>query len=201
MRKNKKRLTRTLRKSYSIIGDGYTEKWYFELMKQHEHLPRIDLKPELPRKQNLRNLFNQAIDNAKDYDKVFLLFDFDTIINNNQIEKFKRYLRKIARINKIIVLINNPCLEFWFLLHFEKTSKYFSHCSGVESELKKKGRIESYQKTEKFFKYSQKDIYALLKPLQNNVLQNASCLGDFDIDKLQSPKAEIYKIIEFLLKN
>ncbi len=200
MRKNKTRKTRTLRKSYSIIGDGHTEKWYFELMKQHERLPRIDLHPELPVKSNIKNLFTQAIKNAKIYDKVFLLIDLDVIINNHKIEEFKKYLKKVKNNKKISVLVNTPCLEFWFLLHFNKTSRFFVKCSDVEKELKKDGRIKGYRKTEKFFKQAKRDIYRLLKPYQQNAITNACALGDFDFERIRSPKAEIYKVVDFLLK-
>lgn len=201
MARNKRRKIREPRQTYSIIGDGQTEKWYFELMKLHETLPRIDLKPELPVKRKLKNLFDQAIENAKDYDKVFLIFDLDAILHNNQIDDFKKYLGKVKKNKKIQVLVNNPCLEFWFLLHFVQTSRYFPICTDAEDELRRNGRIENYRKTEKFFKQAQEDIYHLLKPFQINAIAHASDLGDFDYKNIQSAKAEIYKVVAFLVQN
>ena len=56
--------------TYSIIVDGETEIWYFQLLKQHEHLS-VDIKPELPKKKSLFDQFNTVVDNARHYDKVF----------------------------------------------------------------------------------------------------------------------------------
>lgn len=42
-----------------------------------------------------------------------------------------------------MIIVNNPCLEFWLLLHFEATSKYFDTCEGAEKQLK------DYEKTQK----------------------------------------------------
>jgi len=49
-----------------------------------------------------------------------------------------------AKGNKIAVALSNPCIEYWFLLHFRKTSKYFSSPDQVVLELKK--HVPQYDK-------------------------------------------------------
>ncbi len=193
------RKIRELKSSYSVIVDGKTEVWYFQLMKTHEKLPRINIEPELPKKKKLSELFGLAKKNARDYDRVFLLSDLYAIIHDAQIDELRKYFDETKKNEKITILFNNPCLEFWFLLHFKKTAKYFSRCSEVISELKNPKRLENYSKTEKYFKQKYSDIYVKLKPFQSTACANANKLGEFSFQNVQSAKAEIVKIIDFFL--
>ena len=73
------------KKVYSIIVDGETEVWYFQMMKRHEKLlNRVDIKPELPKKKRFSEQFKLIKENAKIYDEVIWLIDFDTIIKEEQ---------------------------------------------------------------------------------------------------------------------
>ncbi len=191
---------RTGKKSYSIIVEGQTEVWYLQLMKEYEKLPRIDIKPELPKKKKLKELFELVKDNTQIYDKVIWLLDIDAIMRNNQVEEFKKYVKQLQGNGRAIILINNPCLEFWFLLHFKETGKLFSRCDEVITELKKFETLKNYKKTEKYYKYAKSDIYAKLKPFQNTATENADKLGNFDLNNIESAKAEIYKLLD-ILKN
>ncbi|MBP9134766.1 MAG: RloB domain-containing protein [Saprospiraceae bacterium] len=62
-------------------------------------------------------------------------------------ESFEEYRTDLTEnYENVVVIVNNPCLEFWFLLHFEKTSKYFNTCSSAETQLKK--YLPNYEKTQ-----------------------------------------------------
>ena len=189
--------------TYSIIVDGETEIWYFQLLKQHEHLS-VDIKPELPKKKSLFDQFNTVVDNARHYDKVFWVLDFDVVIKeDNDIKKgqklrtqeFKEYLAKLEKLDNVEVFINNPCLEFWYLLHFEVSGKFFSRCEDAEKGVKK--YLPDYVKSEKYYKKTNNDLYTKLKPFQLKAIQNAQKLGHFDSDNLQSAKAEMFKVFSF----
>ena len=199
MPRKKRRKIREPKSSYSVIVDGKTEVWYFQLMKTHETLPRINIEPILPKKKKLADLFKLAEENARYYDRVFLLLDLDAIIHDAQIEELRKYYDEVNENEKITILFNNPCLEFWFLLHFKETAKYFSHCSEAINALKNTKRLESYSKTERYFKNKHSDIYARLKPFQSTACANANKLGEFSFQNVQSAKAEIVKIIDFFL--
>ncbi len=92
MRKTKYNIKRKIKKSYLVIGDGETEVWYFQMMKKNENLKNVSIEPKLPIKKELGKLFNEAEKASKDYDKVILLIDFDTIV------KGKKYLINLKRI-------------------------------------------------------------------------------------------------------
>ena len=89
----------------------------------------------------------------------------------------------------VFVVVNNPCLEFWFLLHFEKTSKYFNTCSSAEAELKK--HLKNYEKTQKFFTKQNDDIYLKLKPNLKTGLTNYIALGNFDNENPKKAMCEM----------
>ncbi len=199
MPRQKRRKIREIKSSYSVIVDGKTEVWYFQLMKTHETLPRVNIEPELPKKKKLAELFGLAKENAGYYDRVFLLLDLDAIIHDAQIDELRKYFDETKKNEKITILFNNPCLEFWFLLHFKETAKYFSHCSEVISEFKNLKRLKNYSKTERYFKQKHSDIYVKLKPFQSTACANANKLGKFSFQNVQSAKAEIVKIIDFFL--
>lgn len=200
---------RKSKKIYSIIVDGKTEKWYLQLMKEHENLKNIDIKPDLPKKKKLSELEELITENAKHYDRVIWIVDFDTIIKEekeikkgrkSKIQEFKEILHKLKKIKNVKILINTPCLEYWYLLHFKDTSKYYSKCESVSKEFK--GTIlEDYKKTEKYYKKTNNNIYQKLYPLKNPAILRAKKLGNFNLSKYESAKAEIYKVFNILELN
>ncbi len=194
------------RKVYSIIVDGETEKWYFDMMKKHEDLPRIDVKPELPKKKRLEDQYDAVVENAKNYDRVIWLVDFDNIIKESKettkgqaskIEEFRKYCERLKAYENVSVLVNTPCMEFWYLLHFETTGKYYAKCESAEKALKK-SHLKDYEKTQKYYKKRNKDIYEKLKPEQSEAIKNAKQLGDFNFKNPESAKAEIFKVFDII---
>jgi hypothetical protein len=78
----------------------------------------------------------------------------------------------------VSVIVNNPCLEFWFLLHFEKTSKYFDTCALAEDQLR--NHLNDYEKTQKYYTKQGNDIYLKLRPWLNDAIKNSISLGGFN---------------------
>ncbi|MDR1422731.1 MAG: RloB family protein [Coriobacteriales bacterium] len=65
------------------------------------------------------------------FDEAWLVFDTE-----DQREHLSEALDK-ARAHKLNLAINAPSIEYWFLLHFEYTTKYMVKCREVEHELRK----------------------------------------------------------------
>ena len=200
-RKTNRRKTRSLRNTYLIIVDGQTEQWYFNAIKAaHPSLP-FNVKPELPSKKKITEqakFVQEKIDEG--YGKVFWLVDLDHVLHHNQFDTFKRHALKIRRKNpaeKIQILVNNPCLELWFLLHFKYTDRIFSRCNELIVMLKE--HIENYEKSRKFYLKYHSNIYEELKDRTRIALERAKRLGDFDWNNPRRTVAEIYKLMEILL--
>lgn len=95
-----------------------------------------------------------------------------------------------------MVIVNNPCLEYWFLLHFQKTNKVFTACTDAEKQVSQ--HLKGYEKTEKFFKKSNNDIYKQLKPYFQTAVSNATALGTFDAKDYSKAKCEMPLLFQAL---
>jgi len=203
MRVNKRILT-PKKRVFSFVVDGKCELWYLQLLKQHENL-NINLEPKLPQKKKLQDQFDLVKDLEKESEKVFWIIDFDSIMKETQearkgnktaLKVFQELYAKSLKNKNIVVIINNPCLEYWFLQHFEQTSKYYATYENLERSLKK--YLSDYEKTERYYKSVSQNIYQKLKPNLQTAISNAEKLGVFDFENYQKGFTEMHKIFEEL---
>jgi hypothetical protein len=199
MRKPKKIIHNT-NPSFALVVDGETEVWYLQMLKRNERDIRVSIKPEIPNKKSVEEQYNLVCDlSKKEFTKVFWIIDLDTVIKeDNEAPKSKKSPLKafeeyrtdlITNYPNVIVIVSNPCIEFWFLLHFEKTSKYFDTCSSAETQLKK--HLKNYEKTQKFFTKQNDDIYLKLKPNLKTGIENSIALGNFDNENPKQAMCEM----------
>lgn len=184
---------------FAFVVDGECEFWYIQMLKRNERTINVALKPEIPQKKKLIDQFKKVVELSADYDKVFWIIDFDVIKRNTRLAKnrtktelqeFKGYCDKIKKKHKnIVVIINNPCLEYWIFLHFKPTSKYFDTCDGVSRELKK--YLPDYNKSKPFYTKQDNDIYLKLKPRLSEAIINAEKLEKFDFQNPDSGMSEM----------
>ena len=186
--------------AFAVVVDGETEVWYLQMLKRNEREIRVSIKPEIPNKKSVEEQYNLVCElSNKEFTKVFWVIDLDTVIKEENeapkgkkspLKSFEEYRTDlITNYPNVIVIVNNPCLEFWFLLHFEKTSKYFNTCSSAETELKK--HLKNYEKTKKFFTKQNDDIYLKLKPNLKTGLTNSIALGNFDNENPKKAMCEM----------
>ncbi|MDV4042981.1 hypothetical protein CMT37_09095 [Elizabethkingia anophelis] len=190
---------RQFKRSIAIVGDGITEKIYFEQLKELEQLKDVVIKPELPNKSSKGGFYKKALDASltlieKGYDHVYCLIDYDTILSENKENEFRKDIRNLD-FKKITIYINNPCFETWILLHYENTSKPFKNCDAVCKSITK--NLGGYSKNQKYL--HQKNLYTTIRPhLETNAIPNAIFLErDRDDKSPNYPRAEIHK---FFLK-
>ena len=189
---------------FAIIVDGDCESWYFQMLRRNEKGINVDLKPEIPQNKKLKEQFGKVIEQSKHYDKVFWIVDYDVITKETALAKkgaetasqeFKKYVAQLEKENKnVVVIINNPCLEFWILLHFETTGKYFDNCDGATKQLKK--HLPDYEKTSKYFTKQDNDIYLKLKPKLKTAITNAKKLKAFDLDNPKAAMTQMQLLFE-----
>jgi len=191
--------------TYSFVVDGETEIWYLQMLKRNERQLKLNIEPKLPQRKSIDEQFKLVKDlSEREYSKVFWIVDLDTITKESRetpkgrkspLKTLIELRKKLQKDNKnVISIINNPCLEFWFLLHFEKTSKLFDTCDKAENELKK--HIKDYEKTQKYFTKQDHDIYLKLIPLLKTALSNSSTLGAFDLDEQTKAICEMFLLFE-----
>jgi RloB-like protein len=200
-----RKVKREIVPTFAFVVDGETEIWYLEMLKRNERQLRLNIKPEIPHKKSIADQFHLVKElSGSEYSKVFWIVDLDTIIHESKdtakgkktaLQAFSEYRTSLARRYKnVIVIVNNPCLEFWFLLHFEQTSRIFNTCATVEAELKKK--LDGYEKTKRFFTKQDDDIYLKLKPYLKDAINNSESLGSFDVDDQTKATCEMFVLFK-----
>ncbi|RRD59144.1 RloB family protein [Tannerella forsythia] len=204
----KRRTPRKVNPTFAVVVDGETEMWYLKMLQQNERDLRITIKPEIPKRKNIEEQYKRVCafsDKRKEYDKVFWVVDFDAIIKETRetaknkkssLDFFIEYRHKInKKYPHVVVIVNNPCLEFWFLLHFEQTSKYFT-ADEAEKQLKK--HMADYEKTEKYFKKANNDIYQRLRPHLTDAIRHSLALGGFSDEAPKKAMSEMELLFQSL---
>ncbi|BDD02478.1 RloB family protein [Persicobacter psychrovividus] len=204
------RKVRKAKPKYSIIVDGETEIWYLQMLKQHENLRHIDIKPELPKKKKMADQYDLVMVNSRIYDQVIWLIDLDVILKEQREwenksakqspspqQEFKQYYREISGLENVHIFVNTPCLEFWYLLHLRETSRYFSDYANVV-KLFKGSVLEGYEKSERYYKQGRLDLYLKLQPEQVTANNRATSLGNFDIQEMSQAKSEMFRLLEVI---
>ena len=192
------------KQSFAVVVDGETEYWYLEMLKRNEPNIPFKIRPQILQKKNIDQQYELVTElSEEEYDKVFWIVDLDVLLkeerekkgNTSSLQQFLNYWQQLSKQNKVVVIVNNPCLEYWFLLHFQKTNKVFTACTDAEKQV---SQLKGYEKTEKFFKKNNNDIYKQLKPYLQTAVSNATALGTFDAKDYSKAKCEMPLLFQAL---
>jgi len=130
-----------------IVCEGEkTEPIYFNNIRDKKRLHSVNVRI-IPNPGSSLLIVKRAIDERKcipkeekkDYE-VWCVFDVEQKGHN---PSFNEAVQK-AKNNGLKLAISNPCFEYWYLLHFEPTSRSFIDCKDIITQLKV--HIKSYQK-------------------------------------------------------
>lgn len=211
----RQRNIRPINKTVVVIVDGEDEKWYLEKVREHYKpnvFKRVKIVPELAVKKKVKDLVEEARQKVLDgCHKVFLLLDFDDPLNHKEeLSNFKvfyndytlandsmqfeslsaRRKKKLEWMQHLQLVVNSPCLEYWYLLHYRKTTKFYKTFNDLLPDLRKLPNFKEYVKDEKFYK-SSPDIYqrlggdeALSKARSNNSLFDWECCEEKGLSEM-----------------
>jgi hypothetical protein len=190
--------------SVAVVCDGECESWYVQMLRRNEPSLGVTLKPEIPQKKKRKELFERVKELSKHYDKVFWVVDYDAINSEEKDAKkgeespgqeFKKFVQALEKQHdNVVVIVNSPCLEFWLLLHFEETGKFFDLCEKAAKQLKK--YLPDYEKSAKYYTKQDKDIYLRLKPHLKAALANSKKLKAFDLDNPDQAMSQMHLFFE-----
>lgn len=196
---------------FSFVIDGECEYWYLQMLKDEERSLNIHLSPEIFKKKTLKEQYKRVVELAKDCEKVFWVVDFDVILKETKeaksgkktaLQEFQELHNKCRKNDKIVVVVNNPCFEFWVLLHFLYTNRFYENYKMLLPELQK--YLPDYEKTERYFVRTTPNIYKRLKDRLQTAISNSKKLGKFDFQNKQSGMSEmdeIFKELGFFAEN
>ena len=150
---------------YLICEGSETEIKYFKKFRSREC--NIDIVPIPSQYKSADKLVQKAratIGYSPYYpdegDMIWCVFDRDDN-TNAMLSKAKQ----VAIKEGYQIAFSNPSFEVWFLLHFNNQTTPVENCETAIKLLKKKGRLEQYEKN--------KEVYEQLKPLQKAAIDRA----------------------------
>jgi len=198
MRRKKLKISKPKKNTYAIVVDGETEVWYFQMLKRNEPSLQVNIEPKIPQKKKLSDQYDKVCELSEDYTKVFWVIDLDVIIAESKSIELKKYLEEFEKekFKNVITIFNNPCLEFWFLLHFIQTTKYFPKCKEAEKQLKKQKEFKDYHKTQKYFTKQNNDIYLKLKSRLLTALKNTKRTKRGNLEEIEQGICEMNLFFE-----
>ena len=168
--------------------------------RKNEPTLNIAIEPKIHVKQSLDAQFQEVKDACTTHDKVFWMLDLDTILKDSKVVKkgvtplnlLENYLKAETGNDKLFTIINVPCLEFWFLLHYKYTSRFYKDFDELKSDLKK--HLRDYEKNKDYFVKGPKDIYVRLKGMLKTAIDNSQKLGNFKFDNPERGISEFFKL-------
>lgn len=128
-----------------------------------------------------------------DDDIAYCIFDTDTDPNKNKIIE---EAIQLANKNNIKVITSSPCIELWFLLHYEYTT---ANMNNEEVIKRLKDYYPKYEKNVNIYSNIIDKIDTAIersKKLEKYQIENGKRIGTVEAN----PNSEIYKIVEYLMQ-
>ena len=165
-----------MKPNFFVFCEGETEIAYVKFLRSLYRVP-IQVIP----KKGKSNISEDFIVKSKneyvqtDQDKVFLMYDLDV----------DGMLEQLQKIPNAELIVSNPCIELWFLLHYQDQ----------KSEISSDKCIKKLQKVSKEYKKGtlseeEKDVLAKNK---DQALERAKKLVEF-----QNPSTTIHRLLDLL---
>jgi len=139
---------RRLRTNYMVLGDGQTEQFYLKHLKtlfgyKYKVFPSLfsDITIEC-----IEDKIDELLSGGCNL--IVYFTDYDIIVKQDKQTKFRELVYKYRNFNEVLICETMPCIEFWFLLHYKKTTREFLDAEDVRRELEK--FINSYSKSKSF---------------------------------------------------
>ena len=188
------RKERELKRSrITVIGEGLTERWYFDHLRSIKGY-RYDCKPRFFTHQSYEEMAKLIEWVLQDGGIAVCVCDADITRENDEAKKRLRELKERFTGNDHVLICDSmPSIEFWFLIHYMSTRKYFRDADAVITVLKK--YIPGYNKTGDFLEKQSWVAQLSTDDKLNEACRRASLLGPTD-----ESYSEIYKAIALFVE-
>ena len=159
-----------------VFCEGQTEESYINLLKRDYRIPSIIIRPKIKGNDITTRFINEYKKDRPTHpkDQIFLFYDLDV----------SGILDRLQKIGNSTLLVSNPSVELWFLLHYknQRASTDARYCCG---ELEK--RNGTYRKGAIDSKLREK-----LLTKRKEAVKRAKAL------KTDNPSTTVYQLIELL---
>lgn len=143
---------RETRKTFVVLGDGQTEQYYLKHLRAIKGY-KYSIRPSLFASITIEragSLIDEYLSGG--CDQIIYFTDYDTIVNQNKVAEFEKLKGKYAETPEVLIGETMPSIEFWFLLHFLKTTREFNNANEAVALLLK--YLPGYSKGEAYLKNS-----------------------------------------------
>jgi hypothetical protein len=167
-----------MKPTFFVFCEGKTEELYVKYLKSKYRIP-FEIDTQIA-KNKITNTYVKNYKKNKfthEKDKTFLMYDLDA----------PKMLERLQKIRSATLLVSNPCIEIWYLLHY-KEQKAELNCQICNKELEK--RNGAYNKTIISTKLKEQ-----LDSEQQKAVKRAKKLRNLD-----NPSSNIYLLIDELEK-
>ena len=160
----------------TIIGEGATERFYFT------HLTRLNgynyvCRPRNFAEQNIDDIQRQVERVLADDGIAVCVFDVDvTRIHQSDKAKFEAMRRRYASNPSVIICESMPSIEFWFLLHYLKTNRYFATSDDVITVLSR--YLSTFSKQQSYLSKENWVATLLADNKLTTAINNATVIGE-----------------------
>jgi hypothetical protein len=165
---------RLLRTNYVVLGDGQSEQYYLKHLKKLKNY-KYAIRPSLFASLTIESaevIIDELLSGG--CDQIIYFTDYDTIVSQGKQQQFTDFKNKYGNRSEVFICESMPSIEFWFLLHFLKTTREFRNADKVLCELVK--YIKGFSK-EKSFLEKEKWVIELCKNGKlETALNNASSI-------------------------
>lgn len=147
-----------LRNKATIIGEGITEFYYFQSLR--DVYKQVVFKPDYPKHTSIKELGEKIREAKKEgYTHIFCIIDMDTKNKDSERAQYKKLKAKFAKpINKpkkgisckVEFFETHLCTEMFFRYYFGYTSRSYENQESLIKDLSKCAKVK-YEKTIDFF--------------------------------------------------
>lgn len=133
-----------------VVGAGITEFWYLKHLKKLQGF-RYVLRPSLFGNESMPAIQQRIQDAITSGSSVICVFDEDVRQwNDTEKKRMADIHRMYDGHDKVVIASSMPSIEYWFLLHYENTNRFFGTSEKVMEALRK--HILNFDKKEQFLK-------------------------------------------------
>lgn len=159
----------------TIIGAGITEQWYFTHLHSLKNY-RVKIRPRYFGTETANGLSKRIEEVLRDDGFAICVFDADVSTWNESEHKKIVALKRKYKDNPSVLLCDSlPSIEYWFLLHYKSTNRYFGNSQSVIDEIKT--FIPQYDKSEKFLQQEKWVVEMIGEGRQEEAINRAQTLG------------------------
>ena len=132
----------------TLIGAGITEQWYFKHLKTLKDY-RVKIRPRFFGTETANGMAKRIEEVLRNDGFAICVFDADVSTwNELELKKWNALRRKYKDNPSVLLCDSLPSIEYWFLLHYRNTNRYYGTSQAVIEDLK--NFIPQYDKAEKF---------------------------------------------------